>query len=671
MWDVLKFSGKNKVVFRPFLLAFIFTSPFSFETASAETPGKDGPITVSTLNTVLNEYGQVAGALSAGQTSIPVSSLLSDLPSLAAGDLIMIYQAQGATISGVDSAAYGTVTSLNGAGRYEYHTVSSISGNTIQLESYGGACGGLTYSYDPNRSQVIRVPQASTLSVAAGGSITAPVWDGQTGGVVALHVQEGLTVEGLINANSRGFRGGEVDNNTTPTSITGPTEYVSSNSARGAEKGESIAGYQTDYPGGRYNRGAPANGGGGGNAHNAGGGGGANGNNGFTWNGQGNPNRSVAAWDQAWDIDGSLTSTTVSSGGGRGGYTFARDGDPFTLEPGNAAWGNDFRREVGGLGGRPLTFEASGRIFMGGGGGAGDGNNNAAGAGGRGGGLIFIIADSVSGGGRIHANGQAGRSTTPNHNDAPGGGGGGGTIVIQADTLSGVQVRARGGAGGDQLITNNENEGPGGGGGGGVIAYSGGLPSVVNAGGGTNGDTTASSMTAFTPNGATRGALGQPNEAAPTDAELPFCAIPPGKLEASKSVSIWDPLGLGLYHLPGNDVVYSFDVSNVGFTPVEASTIRLQDVLPSEIEFYNGEFDPSDAVISGPFAFEDTVGTTTLSCCTVPSEARFANSAGTFPSYGYVPSAGYDDNVSHIELTPSGEMAPQTSFVIRFRARIK
>jgi hypothetical protein len=41
--------------------------------------------------------------------------------------------------------------------------------------------------------------------------------------------------------------------------------------------------------GGRYGRGAPANGGGGGNSHNAGGGGGANGNNnnGNTWHGQG------------------------------------------------------------------------------------------------------------------------------------------------------------------------------------------------------------------------------------------------------------------------------------------------------------------------------------------------------------------------------------------------
>ncbi len=648
-------------------LALCGTAQFS----RAETPGKDGPITVSTSNTVLNEYGQVSGALLAGQSSIPVTSLAGDLPSLEAGDLIMIYQAQGATISGVNSVDYGAVTNLNSAGRYEFHTVESISGNTINLQGYGGACGGLTYGYDINRAQVIRVPQATTLTVNSGSSIRSDIWDGSTGGVVALHVRDTLTVNGTIHTNARGFRGGAVDNLTTPPNIAGPAEYVSSDAARGAEKGESIAGYRDDYPGGRYNRGAPANGGGGGNAHNAGGGGGANGDNGLTWNGQGNPDRSVAAWDSAWDIDGTLTSLTVSSGGGRGGYTYARDGDALTRPPGDSGWGNDFRREVGGLGGRPLTFQAGGRLFFGGGGGAGDGNNSAAGAGGRGGGLVFIIADTVTGSGLINSNGQAGRNTTSGHNDAPGGGGAGGTVVVKANTLSSVRMRVRGGRGGNQLITNNENEGPGGGGGGGVIAYSGGTPPSALATGGVNGTTSATSMTEFIPNGATRGALGQPNESAPSDAELPFCVIPPGRLTATKSVSVWDPLNEDLYNIPGNDVVYTFDIQNTGYTPVEIDTIVLRDMLPPEVTFYNGEFDPSDAAVTGPFEFEDITGVSGLTCCSGSGEAEYSNTAGVVASFGYIPDPGYDDDVRHIRVSPGGEMAPQTSVAIRFRARIK
>ena len=69
------------------------------------------------------------------------------------------------------------------------------------------------------------------------------------------------------------------------------TTYRSSSANDGGEKGEGIAGYQADYEaagmGGRYSRGAPANGGGGGNGHNAAGGGGANGNNGQPWTGAG------------------------------------------------------------------------------------------------------------------------------------------------------------------------------------------------------------------------------------------------------------------------------------------------------------------------------------------------------------------------------------------------
>ena len=37
----------------------------------------------------------------------------------------MVYQAQGATISSVDTAAYGAVTSLGNAGRYEMVSVLS------------------------------------------------------------------------------------------------------------------------------------------------------------------------------------------------------------------------------------------------------------------------------------------------------------------------------------------------------------------------------------------------------------------------------------------------------------------------------------------------------------------------------------------------------------------
>ena len=81
------------------------------------------------------------------------------------------------------------------------------------------------------------------------------------------------------------------------------------------------------------------------------------------------------------------------------------------MAPGTTTWGGDNRRQVGGLGGRPLPFDRTSRVFMGGGGGAGDGNNAVAGAGGRGGGLIVIQATVMTGSGTISANGLAGGNT--------------------------------------------------------------------------------------------------------------------------------------------------------------------------------------------------------------------------------------------------------------------
>ena len=120
--------------------------------------------TVAAANTVVNQYAVLAANAAAGATSITVTNI-ADLPSLTAGDLVMIYQAQGATIDSTDTANYETVTALNNAGRYELVGVTGIAANTLTLES---TCGGLRYSYTvAGKVQVIRVPQYTTLTVNA------------------------------------------------------------------------------------------------------------------------------------------------------------------------------------------------------------------------------------------------------------------------------------------------------------------------------------------------------------------------------------------------------------------------------------------------------------------------------------------------------------------------
>lgn len=476
--------------------------------------GVHGAVTVSGSNQDLNVRTRLTANASAGSSSITVSnSALTGTyfsGSLTTGDLIMIIQMQGASINNSNSASYGGITNYNSAGRYELRCVSSVpNSNTINLTV------PLENSYtSAGHTQIIRVPRYSTFNLPAGNSIRPAAWDGNVGGVTVIEIQGNATFNGSITATGRGFRGGAFENN-TQAATSNITLFLSTNDADGGNKGESIAGFETEYDaiGGRFGRGAPANGGGGGNSHNAGGGGGANAGNLLAWNGLGNPDVSGVSWTTAWNLEAASFATNTSSGGGRGGYTYGSSNqNAIAMGPANATWGGNSRRNIGGYGGRPLDY-TNGRLFMGGGGGAGDGNNSAASGGARGGGLVFIICyGNIIGVGNIVANGENAANTSSGHNDAPGGGGGGGTIILSATgTISNSLIlNANGGNGGNQLITNAESEGPGGGGGGGYIAVSSGTPTrTANAG--VNGTTSSSSLTEFIPNGATRGGVGTNN----------------------------------------------------------------------------------------------------------------------------------------------------------------
>jgi hypothetical protein len=489
--------------------------------------GADGARTIAAANTVVNQYTSLTADAASGSATLTVQSAADLNPgadALAGGDLLLVVQMQGATIdtSNAASATWGQVTALGNAGNYELVEVSSVAGNTVTL-----LCG-LKNSYTATgKVQVIRVPQYTTLTVNAGASITAPAWDGTVGGVVAVRVQNALTLNGSIDVSAKGFRGGAIDNTTT-AAATNVALYAGNAAADGALKGEGIAGLVA-----AYGRGAPANGGGGGNAHNGGGGGGANARRQgqAAWSGQGVMKNTVVG-SAAWNLDpaGGVGVRANSEGGGRGGYTYgAANEDALTVAPGAGAWGGNSRRERGGLGGRPLDPAVSTKLFLGGGGGAGDGNNGHATPGGAGGGLAFVLAGSVTGTGQIAARGgtaaNADSSTGSASGDAPGGGGGGGTIVVQASTVSNIAIAADGGTGGNQVIGSAESEGPGGGGGGGFVAIAGTQATLtLSATGGPGGTTDSTSVTEFPTNGATSGNDGVTDAAA---AALALCTAVP------------------------------------------------------------------------------------------------------------------------------------------------
>jgi len=490
--------------------ALTYVLNFGSSKSTLAVAGQHGSKIVSTSNVILNEYTTLSNDAAVGATTITVASSSLNAngrfaSGLAAGELVMIIQMQGATISTSNNSSYGSVTNYNNCGNHEFAEVLSVpSSTTINLTV------GLKKSYTATGGvQVIRVPRYSSFTVNNGASVTCPAWNGSTGGIVAIESNGTTNINGTINVTGKGFRGGATEQNTnTPGDH---TSYRSTNAIDGAEKGEGIAGLSSSLSGGRYGRGAPANGGGGGNSHNGGGGGGANAGTG-TWNGGGIPDVSLTTWRTAWDLEGGSFSTNNSPGGGRGGYTWSFDfRDPITVGPGNAVWAGDNRYNMGGFGGRVLDY-STGRIFMGGGGGAGDSNNGVATPGGVGGGIAFIIsAGIVDGTGSITANGSSVPLSSGAPGDASGGGGGGGTIIIYTSgaNVKNLTLNANGGTGGSQSLNSGaEVEGPGGGGGGGYISTTSAFSLTRTVSGAANGQTDAPPMAAFPPNGATKGAPG-------------------------------------------------------------------------------------------------------------------------------------------------------------------
>ena len=569
--------------------------------------GKDGSPTISGTQ-IVNEFTVLSSDAMVGATTLDVPNSTLNFNSrfsgnLEAGDLLFIIQMQGPTLNAAaeswapyygtpHNASWGAVTAYNNCGNHEFVMVSNVPDiNTIEL-----SCGLINEYTANDKVQIIRVPRYEDLTVSASGNLTSETWDGTAGGILAIEVRNNLTVDGTIQTNGLGFRGGIAQPLAT---ITWAGQHAARDSLQGAMKGEGIYGFRQEYNpiGGGYCMGAPANGAGGGNAHNAGGGGGGNAGNVNNWNdGVGNPN---PTYNQGWALETPSISGVTSSGGGRGGYTFSRnDENALTLGINHADWAGDRRRNVGGLSGRPLDY-STGKIFMAGGGGAGDMNEtyNEGGAGGNGGGIIYILNDgNVSGSGTIESNGNAGEDMTSSSpplgtlaaNDGAGGGGAGGTILINSrGTVGGITLNANGGKGGDQNLTAggfyfggfDEAEGPGGGGGGGYIAITNGSP-TRNANGGVNGVTDSDGLNEMPPNGATSGGVGLPNESLNsfyvTTSDISIC---PGATATVTATVVGT--------LPSGSVITWYDAA-VGGNVIGTGTTFTSGAVSTDTAFYVG-----------------------------------------------------------------------------------
>ncbi len=591
---------------------------------------------VSLSNGGFNTYYPGLGTVAAGSTSLTVgtASTRGAGTPLASGDLVLIMQMQGSDLNtantdsygdglGGDAVGSGNVLNANfTAGVYEYNLVSSYNAATgaITLNQglgFGYSNADAVTGTNPSgqrRYQVIRVPLYRDVTLL--NDVSAPRWDGLTGGVLAMDANGTLNFNGhKIDMAGRGFRGAAAQVLGGDGRVL-DTDYRHSNTlTTSANKGEGTAGtprflYDDDYfaaykaggtgapatpvldtrttntvrtallpaaltdgyPSGDRARGAPGNAGGGG-------------------------------------TDGNPGGNDENTGGG-GGSNAGRGG------VGGNAWNSNKAR--GGFGGADFTQSTASRIIMGGGGGAGTTNNGTVAdpntysanqgivdgsgftsSGAAGGGVVLIRATSVgASAGTIDVSG-ASMPFVP-RNDASGGGGAGGSVLVLCNASNGnasspvlqnLTILSRGGNGGSNT-GGGAPHGPGGGGAGGVAFTSSAISATSNLVPGANGLTFGFAEYG---SGVGSAALGQVQSGI-TRSDVPnvisACAADVVTTLSTNSAS----------QNPGQPVALTVTTVNNGpgsaFAVVQ--TVRLTPLLPITSVFING---------AGPTSTSGNVGT--------------------------------------------------------------
>lgn len=619
-------------------------------------------LTVTNTQTlVANAYYPGSSDAVAGSTSIVIGTkrtipvaFTDNGGTISAGDLLMIIQMQGAEIDANIPDMLSVGTSGNGepetffstdygdgpggldhagflnnsnfiAGQYEFVVASNAigaGGGTLTITE------ALTNSYITNTTptssmgrrafQVIKVGNYNNLTIDAGGEITTVPWNGTTGGIISIDALGSLTINGTIDANFGGFRGGFMDYSLVinhsdqgmglrgegiagaPTELFGyeddfvlTTDVTQADGYPGPDIASSIVvNADTEYgpfQGGgfyfvlnvpwSYNNerggGAPANAGGSG-VGNSGGGGGSN--------------------------------------GGIGGVGAAY------------GFGSNATEVITAAGGAQLSIEEGSRLFLGGGGGSGGTINldntgfpSSVASGRPGGGGIIIRTETLTGTGNITTNGDGGASFTSvgiNQADqigSGGGGGSGGTIMLVTSTedISGINFSATGGDGASldgQQQFGSANGGGGGGSGGNIILIRRGstfspTPVNIDVDGGVAGETQQTPTPGVLANGGA-GAVTLLTTPPSSSLDCPLIASAPVNPGGVTDAILWLRADQDVTFNGSNQVSSWNDFSSSSYTLTNTSVTGITGTTP---DYIDGSFTAAEASSNPAFNFNPSL----------------------------------------------------------------
>lgn len=149
------------------------------------------------------------------------------------------------------------------------------------------------------------------------------------------------------------------------------------------------------------------------------------------------------------------------------------------------------------------------------------------------------------------------------------------------------------------------------------------------------------------------------------------------EMMVTQTSQIFGPENSSVLAVPGNDLLYTIEVSNLGGVSADEASVFVVDSLPSELTFFNGK--PTTGTAASPGLAQDAVTITDNNSGLSFDSARDIaySSAATAPTSlaecTYTPASGYDPNVRHICINPKGQFnsgTPAPSFQVQFRVRI-
>jgi uncharacterized repeat protein (TIGR01451 family) len=158
---------------------------FAIGAGSAPVAGNAGVLYLA-FNDTFDGYGDNQGGFS---VSVTVLNLVAP-PGLAVGTEVILYQAQGDTV-----------------GNYEFATIQAINGGVLVVDH------PLAHSYTNDsihKAFVMKVPHFRNVSIANAAVLTAPAWDGISGGLLVFRASGTVTIAvgGKIDMAGKGYRGG-------------------------------------------------------------------------------------------------------------------------------------------------------------------------------------------------------------------------------------------------------------------------------------------------------------------------------------------------------------------------------------------------------------------------------------------------------------------------------